>query len=340
MKNDWEKNFKCLMCGNIGGILFMEDNNFLEAMCNCKKKCDFHLKIRLGKRKNFEKFKQELKAEIDDLKFKIMKLKLDLLFELEKESVILAEFSVVKEKLEEKQIILSQMQKEYNKQFVVEEEVESEDLIDIQKNKESNKTMKESNKTMKESRKKIIKDLDIRIKNEVNYYNKILKEYKNKTTLNETQEEKNLLKDALNVYIDTIIPLMEKKHEISYQLYEINININKKKIEWEVYKQFISDINKEVKVGKHDYKILINKGMDFSKKKINIKPIINHYEILGVSKNATIDEIKKAYKKAALKYHPDKQRNKNEDEISEAEEKFKEIVNSAEILTSPTKKEE
>ena len=50
-------------------------------------------------------------------------------------------------------------------------------------------------------------------------------------------------------------------------------------------------------------------------------------------------DIKKAYKNAALKYHPDKQINKTKEEEEEAEEKFKEIANSAEILTSPGKKE-
>ena len=50
--------------------------------------------------------------------------------------------------------------------------------------------------------------------NEINYYNEILKKYK------ENQENENnitILKDALNIYIENIIPLMEKKHEISFQ---------------------------------------------------------------------------------------------------------------------------
>jgi len=58
----------------------------------------------------------------------------------------------------------------------------------------------------------------------------------------------------------------------------------------------------------------------------------NPYEILGVSRNATMDEIKKAYKKLAFKYHPDK----NPDD-KESENKFKEVASAYETLTkNPT----
>ena len=60
----------------------------------------------------------------------------------------------------------------------------------------------------------------------------------------------------------------------------------------------------------------------------------DYYEVLGVSKGASDSEIKKAYRKLALKYHPDK----NQGDAS-AEAKFKEAAEAYEVLSSPEKKQ-
>ncbi len=60
---------------------------------------------------------------------------------------------------------------------------------------------------------------------------------------------------------------------------------------------------------------------------------MDYYEILGVSRTATPDEIKKAYRKAALKYHPD--RNPGD---KEAEEKFKQAARAYEVLSDEQKR--
>ena len=59
----------------------------------------------------------------------------------------------------------------------------------------------------------------------------------------------------------------------------------------------------------------------------------DYYEVLGVEKNANADEIKKAYRKAAIKYHPDKNPGDKQ-----AEEKFKEAAEAYDVLSNPDKR--
>ena len=61
----------------------------------------------------------------------------------------------------------------------------------------------------------------------------------------------------------------------------------------------------------------------------------SYYELLGVGKDASADELKKAYRKMAIKWHPDK----NPDNKEAAEKKFKEVATAYETLSDPNKKE-
>ena len=60
----------------------------------------------------------------------------------------------------------------------------------------------------------------------------------------------------------------------------------------------------------------------------------DYYEVLGINKDASVEEIKKAYRKSAMKYHPD--RNPGD---KEAEEKFKECGEAYEVLSDETKRQ-
>lgn len=62
------------------------------------------------------------------------------------------------------------------------------------------------------------------------------------------------------------------------------------------------------------------------------------YQILGISKNATEKEIKSAYRKLSLKYHPDRQGGKSESEKKQAEKKMAEINEAYSILSDKDKK--
>lgn len=59
----------------------------------------------------------------------------------------------------------------------------------------------------------------------------------------------------------------------------------------------------------------------------------DYYKILGIPRSATDDEIKKAYRKLALRYHPDKNKSPN------AEEKFKEVAEAYEVLSDKSKRD-
>jgi molecular chaperone DnaJ len=64
----------------------------------------------------------------------------------------------------------------------------------------------------------------------------------------------------------------------------------------------------------------------------------NYYDLLGVDKNASIEVVKKAYKKFAKTYHPDKQVGKTDEEKKIAEEEFKKINEAYSVLTEPEKR--
>jgi molecular chaperone DnaJ len=64
----------------------------------------------------------------------------------------------------------------------------------------------------------------------------------------------------------------------------------------------------------------------------------DYYEVLGVGKNASTDDIKMAYRKLAMQWHPDRWVNGSDAEKKTAEEKFKEASEAYSVLSDPDKK--
>ena len=71
----------------------------------------------------------------------------------------------------------------------------------------------------------------------------------------------------------------------------------------------------------------MNPGYDYNK---------DYYHLLGVARDASAEEIKRAFRRLALRYHPDK----NPDNARESEEKFKEINEAYEVLSDEQKRRE
>lgn len=66
----------------------------------------------------------------------------------------------------------------------------------------------------------------------------------------------------------------------------------------------------------------------------------DYYEVLGVDRNSSNDDIKKAYRKKAIALHPDKQQGKTDEEKKIVEEEFKEVAEAYEVLSNPQKRTE
>lgn len=103
----------------------------------------------------------------------------------------------------------------------------------------------------------------------------------------------------------------------------------------EKYEQCVADYEAALKMQKtHEIKSLL-RDAKLQLKKSKRK---DYYKILGISKHATDDEIKKAYRKRALVHHPDRHSNATDAEKKVQEVKFKEIGEAYAILSDPNKK--
>ena len=65
----------------------------------------------------------------------------------------------------------------------------------------------------------------------------------------------------------------------------------------------------------------------------------DYYKVLKVNRNATEEELKKAYKRLAMKWHPDKNNQQHQVKKEEAEAKFKQISEAYDVLNDPKKRQ-
>ncbi len=236
-KNEQKKLFnsmdmKCIHCNQSGGNIFSMKGGFLSVKCNATKNCGFNLKIQKGKIENYELFSKTNKIKLDKIKENIIQNKLKLLYNLENEEVILAEFDNLKndyqeEAMKEKTLKLFIQNKNLVK---LKDFLEQDDLLLLKKVK----TLDESEdggeaKQEKSSKSKYdvlnIDDKDIIMKGDEAYIDRdklatvfngklenFIKSFKESLENYRTSEtkEKILLTNALKIYIENIV-LVEKK---------------------------------------------------------------------------------------------------------------------------------
>jgi DnaJ family protein C protein 7 len=109
------------------------------------------------------------------------------------------------------------------------------------------------------------------------------------------------------------------------------------RMEMEAYQQAIDDFSAAQDIEPNDRSI----GQSLRSAKMELKKSLRKdlYKLIGVTKQASELEIKKAYKKMALTWHPDRHSAGSEAEREEAEKRFKEIGEAFEILSDPIKKQ-
>lgn len=107
-------------------------------------------------------------------------------------------------------------------------------------------------------------------------------------------------------------------------------------LELENYEEAVRDFEKAKTISPSEFNI--QQKLKDAKVKLKQSKRKDYYKILGVSKTATQDEIKKAYRKLALKWHPDKN-NASEEQKVLADKMFKDIGEAYALLSDPQKRD-
>jgi hypothetical protein len=198
---NFKRKMRCVNCNKPGGTIFSKEDNHLIMKCgNAKETCNLNIDIKCASTTDALQTLEEVKESINSLKKKITELKLDLLFELDDEEVILNEFQTYKDQLEG---ILS---------FAV----EFQTYFD-RNNKKIPIMNEETGENMYISKNEFLKDKQKQLNQFINTFKKNIKEFK------ETGEIA-IMSDTLQIYKNVIIPLQNqiRNIKISRDIYRKN----------------------------------------------------------------------------------------------------------------------
>lgn len=225
---DVKTKIKCVKCGKKGGTTFervVERENgkkqvYLIAKCASNTPCDLDINIKLANYKSYDDLVKELHDKLEIIKADIIKLKLDLLFNLKDEDYVVSKFEKLKDNLIKLNGKLDKLRNTYdekNNTFVIKSKTKAQDGVDGDEYENS------YNRT--EALEYINKEIEETLSN----YNKSMKKYK------ETNRDTDLM-DVFSQFTKNLTTLFDKRREIKYQ----EVNIEKEKIAKNIYKNTFS----------------------------------------------------------------------------------------------------
>jgi len=195
------KNMKgiCLSC-NKPDMKFIDKNGKIGAYCDHENSCGYNFEIEIPESVQYYDITESLNENIEELKSKIVRWKLNLLYNLDDEDVVLNEFQKLKGELDWNTKILKKIKKEHLKKDVL--------------------TIEENGEKIPISRKKLIEKYTKNINLQKENYKNILQNY----IKNDLKD--NSIKDAMILH-ETIMNDIKKKRDITYELGNIEIITNK-----------------------------------------------------------------------------------------------------------------
>lgn len=208
IKDDIQKiNRKCVGCEKNVGTIFMEDHRMLKATCgNMTNPCSLNIEINLEETYSIHELYKKQLVELEDIKQKIIRKKLDLLFGLEKEDIVVSEFEKLKE--------------EFNQL--------NEFLLSLEEKISNNALITNPENDTKIKKKEMLETLNKELMNNINEFKKSINDYRN--TKNTSQISNRFLNDGIELYINKITTGLKRIRSINYEYMEMEVDITEN--EW------------------------------------------------------------------------------------------------------------
>ena len=200
---EYKSKMRCLNCGKPGGTIFNSPDGFNAKCGNIDNPCNLRIKIKKPTVFHIPNQLDQLRKEIILQKRIITEYKLDLLFDLDNEEVILNEFQNNKENLEKILTFANEMQDYYDR---------NTSMVEIpQINPDTGEEITDQSTPLYVSRKE---QLDIKHKE----FNQYVSDFKKNIKLYNQNGENSLLNDSIQNYKNIIIPLQKQIRNLKYQV--------------------------------------------------------------------------------------------------------------------------